>query len=115
MDGIGAGQVHAHYPVGLAARPCGRSERIEGRSLLQGAEAALNCLVGQARNPQPAKRLFAAGMFVDQAKDVFALAPGVRSTDDALRLRAVEQFFDDLVLVGGRARRLELPLLGDHR
>ena len=115
MYGVGPREVHAHQPVGLSTGTSGVGQRIEIRTLLQRAKSGLDRRVGQARDPQALEGLFAAGVLVDQPENILALATGIGRADDLVGLRVVDQFLDDLVLVGGRARGLELPGLRHHR
>ena len=114
VDGVAAGEVHAHQPVRLGAGPRRPGQGIEGTPGLEPGQPFADRLVGQAGDPQALDGLTAAGMLVDEAEDMLPLAAGIRGADDGLGIGGVEQPFDDPQLAGRPLARAQLPVLRDH-
>jgi hypothetical protein len=81
-EGRGAGEVHAHEPVGPAASAGGVGQRVEIAAGTETLEALADRLGRQRRQPEPAHRLPAAGLLVEVAEDQLPLPPRVRRADD---------------------------------
>ena len=84
-DGQRPGGVHAHQPVGLAARPGRLREAVVVVPLPEVGHPLGDRGVGERGDPQPLERLVAFEVLVDVAEDELALAPRVGGHDQGVR------------------------------
>lgn len=92
--GEGAGGVEANDPIGFAARLGRAVEVVVFRRRLEMGEALADGLVGLARDPETAHRLFDVRFFDDPARDELAFAAGVGGDDDLANVGAFHQARD---------------------
>ena len=93
-NGISARRVHADKPVRIRAAARAGIKRIVIRRWTQTVKPCADGLVGHRRYPQAAHGLFTPRLLIDITENQLAFTPGVRRTDDILRLFIVHQLFD---------------------
>lgn len=84
-DGQRPGGVHAHQPVGLAARPGRRREAVVVVPVPEVGHPLGDRAVGERGDPQPPEGLIAPQELVDVAEDELTLAPRVGGHDQGVR------------------------------
>ena len=83
-QGVGAGEVHPHQPVGPAAPARGVGQRIKARGVGQHGETFADGVRRQRGDPQSLDRLLALAVFVDVAENQLALTARVGGRDHLL-------------------------------
>ena len=112
---VQARRIHADEPVGL--RPAERRpiQIVVVRHRLHAAKAVPDCAFFHRRNPQPAHRLLAACLFIDEAENQLALASCIGGADDSGHALIVHERLEDAELLLRCFGYVVLPLCRENR
>ena len=91
---------------------CIRDRRVVSGAGTQPGKAFADGFIRHRRDPEPDKRLFAAGHLVNVAEDELAFAAGVGGADERIRIPGVDQALHDLKLRTRLGKNLEFHARG---